>query len=215
MGRYRTRCASLLGFLSLPKRPFNVVLLKAFLKFRGAVAEEFHKSYANRLPFIAEPSRLYKMRQLLSDLFRQIDIDGLHSNSLLYCTPRASHFSPLLGWAKKKLQPPMLAYGAKLWSACSLLPLLPAPACWRRVHSTGVPSVRGGAWPGRPRHQGRKRASSRKSGSKLHALQSFAARAQLLTLSPWPVHCLAPHTQGRIRESKQNPDRNFYVAHRL
>ena len=144
MGRYRTRCASLLGFLSLPKRPFNVVLLKAFLKFRGAVAEEFHKSYANRLPFIAEPSRLYKMRQLLSDLFRQIDIDGLHSNSLLYCTPRASHFSPLLGWAKKKLQPPMLAYGAKLWSACSLLPLLPAPACWRRVHSTGVPSVRGG-----------------------------------------------------------------------
>ena len=96
MGRYRTRCASSLGFLFLPKRPFNVVLLKAFLKFCGAVAEEFHKSYANRLPFIAEPSRLYKLRQLLSDLFRQIDIDGFHSNSIPHCTPRGSHFSPLI-----------------------------------------------------------------------------------------------------------------------
>ncbi len=34
-------------------------------------------------------------------------------------------------WTPQKLQASLLAYGAKLWSACSLLPLLPAPACWR------------------------------------------------------------------------------------
>ena len=80
MGRYRTRCGSSLGFLSLSKRPFNVVVLKAFLEFRGAVAEEFRKGSANRLPLIAEPPRFYQPRQLLSDLFRQIDIYGFHSS---------------------------------------------------------------------------------------------------------------------------------------
>jgi len=79
MGRYRTQCASLLGFVSLSKRPLNVVVLKAFLEFRGAVAEEFHKGNANRLRFIAEPSRFYQSRQFLGDLFRQIDIYGFHS----------------------------------------------------------------------------------------------------------------------------------------
>ncbi len=81
-GRYRTRCASWLGFVSLPKCPFNVVVLKAFLEFRGAVAEEFYKRNTNRLPFIAEPSRLYQSRQFLGDLFRQIDIYGFHSISI-------------------------------------------------------------------------------------------------------------------------------------
>ena len=55
-----------------------------------------------------------------------------------------------------------------------MLPLLPAPACWRLDYSTGVPPANE-AWPGRPRHHGRKRASARESGSKLHALQSFAS----------------------------------------
>ncbi len=96
MGRYRTRCASSLGFLSLPKRPFNVVMLKAFLKFRGAVAEELRKGNANRFRFIAKPSRLYQSRQFLSNLFRQINIYGFHSNSIPYCTPRGCSFSPLI-----------------------------------------------------------------------------------------------------------------------
>jgi len=84
------------------------------------------------------------------------------------------------GCATKKLQASLRAYGAKLWSACSLLALLPdPPACWRLVSSTGVPPVKG-AWPGRPSHHGRKQASAREGGSKLHALQSFAARTPKL-----------------------------------
>src|ERR1700687_2755610 len=43
--------------------------------------------------------------------------------------------------AEQKLSSSVLAYGAKLWTACSLLPLLPdaAPACRPLVHSTRVP----------------------------------------------------------------------------
>ena len=68
----------------------------------------------------------------------------------------------------------LMAYGAKLWSACSLLPLLPAPACWRLISSTSVRTrgVAGSELPNVGRD--RKRASGRESGSKLHALQSFA-----------------------------------------
>jgi hypothetical protein len=54
-----------------------------------------------------------------------------------------------------------------------------------------------------------------KSGSKLHALQSFAARTQLLAPLLWLVQGTAPHTQGKVRETEQNPDPNLYVAHPL
>jgi len=87
----------------------------------------------------------------------------------------------------------------------SSLPLLPAPACWRRVCATGVPPVLGHGQDGHGtsarsalecgreaaalpcasllaanfapacwRRECRKQASGRKSGSKLHALQSSA-----------------------------------------
>jgi len=83
MGRYRTRCTSLLRVLFLSKCPFNVFELKTLLEFRGAVAEEFQKGYTNRLRFVVEPSRLYQSRQFLGDLVRQIDFYGFHSNSIL------------------------------------------------------------------------------------------------------------------------------------
>ena len=64
-----------------------------------------------------------------------------------------------------------MAYGAKLWSACSLLPLLPQPARWLGLAIAGkeceyqievaveIPASK---------------LAGRESGSKLHALQSFA-----------------------------------------
>jgi len=105
-GRYRTRCASSLGVLFLSKCPFNVFVLKTFLEFRSVVAEEFHQGDANRLRFIAEPSRLNQSRQLLGDLFRQIDIYGFHLNSVLrlslqYCTSGDGHFSHLISGARE------------------------------------------------------------------------------------------------------------------
>lgn len=74
MGLYHARRASSWGFLFLSQRPFDVVVLESFLEFGGAMTEEFHKGGPNRLPFIAEPSRLHQSRQLLSNLFRQIHI---------------------------------------------------------------------------------------------------------------------------------------------
>jgi len=47
------------------------------------MAEELHKGKTDRLRFIVEPSRFYQSRQFLSDLVRQIDIYGLHGNSIL------------------------------------------------------------------------------------------------------------------------------------
>jgi len=60
--------------------------------------------------------------------------------------------------------------------ACpSLLALLPnAPACWRLVYSTHGRPAREGDLAGTAKSDGRKRASARESGSKLHALQSSA-----------------------------------------
>jgi len=80
-----------------------------------------------------------------------------------------------------KLQAFLMAYGAEIWSACSLLPLFACAsllaAGWRHRRA-----VRKGAWQRQPRHQeGRKRASGRESGSKLHALQSFAPRTPIHT----------------------------------
>src|SRR5208283_2251518 len=51
---------------------------------------------------------------------------------------------------------------AQLAAAFACASLLAAGLCHGRP-------AREGAWPGRPRHQGRKRASGRESGSKLHA----------------------------------------------
>ena len=83
VGRYRTRCASLLRVLFLSKRPSDVFVLKTFLEFRPAVAEEFQEGNTNRLCLIAEPSRLHESRQFLGHLVGQIDAYGFHGNSVL------------------------------------------------------------------------------------------------------------------------------------
>ena len=71
-----------------------------------------------------------------------------------------------------------LAFGAKLWSACSLLPLLLQPACWLEIDRERVNREIEAMYV---MHEDRgddsdfrKQACEKESGSKLHALQSFA-----------------------------------------
>jgi hypothetical protein len=65
---------------------------------------------------------------------------GFRQSNTLHARPRVFKSGIPRGSPTQKLPASLLAYGAKLWSACSLLPLLPAPACWRLVHSMGVRS---------------------------------------------------------------------------
>ena len=111
-----------------------------------------------------------------------------------------------------------------------MLPLLLPPACWRsclmrqqagggfipRAAANVFPRAVKGAWPGRPRHQGSTRAGSELPPEKA-AASCTHSKASLRTLSfsasrLGRVHGLAPRTQGRVREFKQNPNPNFHVA---
>jgi hypothetical protein len=86
----------------------------------------------------------------------------------------------LFGCATQKLPASLLAYGAKLWSACSLLPLLPAPACWRLVYSTSVPPVNGLGRDGPGTRAGSKLPPEKAAASCTHSKASL----RTLSLSP-------------------------------
>ncbi len=78
----------------------------------------------------------------------------------------------------------MRANGAKLWSACRSLPLFRQPACWLALVLAGKECEyrprRGWRFPQESLRGGncRKQACGEESGSKLHALQSFAPRGR-------------------------------------